>query len=45
MIQQQSAGLLIFMIITLGEAVLFGTLPHRPTTGTVYTILHYMFIL
>ena len=44
MIQQQLTGLLIFMIITLGEAT-FGTLPSRPTTGTVYTILHYMFIL
>ena len=45
MIHQQSAGLLIFMIITLGEAVTFGTLPPRPTTGTIYTILYYMFIL
>ena len=44
MIQQQSAGLLIVMIITLGEAA-FGTLPPLPTTGTVYTILYYMFIL
>ena len=42
---QQLTGLLIFIIITLGEAVTFGTLPPRPTTGTVYTILYYMFIL
>ena len=41
MIKQQSAGLLIFVIITLGEAE-FGTLPPRPTTGT---ILCYVFIL
>ena len=45
MIQQQSAGLLIVMIITLGEAITFGTLPPLPTTGTLYTILYYMFIL
>ena len=44
MIQQQLTGLLIFMIITLGEAT-FGTIPPRPTTGTIYTILYYMFIL
>ena len=44
MIQQQLTGLLIFMIITLGEAA-FGTLPPRPTTGTEYIILDYMFIL
>ena len=44
MIQQQLTGLLIFIIITLGEAT-FGTLPPRPTTGTIYTILYYMFIL
>ena len=43
MIQQQLTGLLIFMIITLGDT--FGTLPPRPTTGTIYTILYYMFIL
>ena len=43
MIQQQLTGLLIFMIITVGEAA-FGTLPPRPTTGTIYTILYYMFI-
>ena len=43
MIQQQSAGLLIVMIITLGEAA-FGTLPSRPTTGTgtVYNIILYV---
>ena len=44
MIQQQLTGLLIFMIVTLGEAG-FGTLPPRPTTGTIYTILYCMFIL
>ena len=44
MIQQQLTGLLIFMIITLVEAG-FGTIPPLPTTGTVYTILYYMFIL
>ena len=44
MIQQQLTGLLIFVIVALGEAA-FGTLPPRPTTGTVYTILYYMFIL
>ena len=44
MIQQQLTGLVIFMIITLGEAA-FGTLPPPPTTGTVYIILYYMFIL
>ena len=45
MIQQQLTGLLILMIITLGETVTFGTLPPQPTTGIVYTILYYMFIL
>ena len=45
MVQQQLTGLLIFTIITLGEAVTFGTLPPQPTTGIVYTILHHMFIL
>ena len=44
MTQQQSGGLLIFMIIALGDAA-FVTLPPRPTTGTAYTILYYMFIL
>ena len=44
MIQQQLVGLLIFMIITLGEAAFF-TLPPLPTTGTVYTIFYYVFIL
>ena len=44
MIQQLLTGLIIFIIITLGEAA-FGTLPPQPTTGTVYTILYYMFIL
>ena len=44
MIQQRLTGLLIFIVITLGEAA-FGTPPPRPTTGTVYTILYYMFIL
>ena len=44
MIQQQLTGLLIFIIITLGETT-FGTLPPQPTTGTIYTILYYMFIL
>ena len=44
MIQQQLTGLMIFMIITLNEAEV-GSLPPRPTTGTVYTILYYMFIL
>ena len=39
MIQQLLTGLLIVMIIALGEAVAFGTLPPLPTTGTVYTIL------
>ena len=43
MIQQQSAGVLIVMIITLGEAA-FGTLPSRHTTGTgtVYNIILYV---
>ena len=45
MIQQLLTGLLIFITITLGEAVTFGTLPPLPTTGTIYTILYYMFIL
>ena len=44
MIQRQFTGLLIFVIIIQGEAA-FGSLPPRPTTGTVYTILYYMFIL
>ena len=44
MIQQLLTGLLIFMTMTLVEAI-FGTLPPLPTTGTVYTILYYMFIL
>ena len=44
MIQQQLTGLLIFMIITLGEAITFGTLPPRPTTGTIYTILYYNYV-
>ena len=44
MMRQQLTGLLIFIIITVGEAR-FGTLPPRPTTGTVYIILYYMFIL
>ena len=44
MIQEQLFTVLLTMIITLGEAT-FGTLPPRPTTGTIYTILYYMFIL
>ena len=44
MIQKGLTGLLILMIISMGEAA-FGTLPLLPTTGTVYTILYYMFIL
>ena len=40
MIQQWLTGVLALVIITLGEAVTFGTLPPRPTTGTVYTILY-----
>ena len=44
MIQQQLTGLLIFMIITLGKAE-FGTLPPRPTTGTVYTIIIIIIII
>ena len=44
MIQQWLTGLLALMTITLGEAT-FGSLPPRPTTGTLYTILYYMFIL
>ena len=44
MIQQWLTGLLALMTIALGEAT-FSTLPPRPTTGTVYTILYYMFIL
>ena len=45
MTQQWLIGALVLLIIALGEAIIFGTLPSRPTTGTVYTILHYMFIL
>ena len=44
MIKKWLTGLLILMIISTGEAT-FGTLPPQPTTGTVYTILYYMFIL
>ena len=44
MIQLWLTGILLLMIITLGDAI-FGTLPPRPTTGTIYTILYYMFIL
>ena len=44
MIQKWLTGLLILMIISIGVAA-FGTLPPRPTTGTLYTILYYMFIL
>ena len=43
MIQQQLTGLLIFTIITVGEAA-FGTLPPRPTTGTIYIILYYNYV-
>ena len=46
MIQQWLTGILTLMMnIALGEAITFGTLPPLPTTGTVYTILYYMFIL
>ena len=45
MIQQWLTGILTLMMnIALGE-VTFGTLPPLPTTGTVYAILYYMFIL
>ena len=44
MIQLWLTGILLLMIIALGEAI-FSTLPPRPTTGTAYTILYYMFIL
>ena len=43
-LKAQTNAKLIFIIITLGEAA-FGAAPPRPTTGTVYTILYYMFIL
>ena len=44
MVQEWLFTLLLTMMIALGEAE-FGTLPPRPTTGTIYTILYYMFIL
>ena len=44
MMQQWLTGLLVLIILALGEAA-FGTLPLQSTTGTVYTILYYMFIL
>ena len=45
MIQQWLTGILTLMMnIALGKAT-FGTLPPLPTTGTVYTILYYVFIL
>ena len=43
MIQQQLTGLLIFMVITVGETT-FGTLPPQPTTGIIYTILYYNYV-
>ena len=42
MMQQWLTALLTLTTIALGKAVTFGTLPPRPTTGT---ILYYMFIL
>ena len=45
MTQQWLIGGLALMVITLGEAITFGTLTPRPTTGIVYTILYYMVIL
>ena len=45
MTQQWLIGALVLLIIALGEAITFGTLPSLPTTGTVYTISYYMFIL
>ena len=44
MIWQSLTGILTLMTTTLGEGI-FVTIPPQPTTGTVYTILYYIFIL